>query len=282
MTTLTALLTIIRPINALLTGAAVFLGIQLGRGEVNLLGSILGPLSAFLVAAFANIDNDIADLAIDRINRPARPLPSGRISLKTALVFSLVILAVGLLSARICGRPVLGVAGGVAVFLVVYNRWGKRQLLVGNLMVAVAGAMPLIYAGVIANPAPGRWKYLWLGFALGLAFHLAREILKDIQDIDGDTRAGARTLPIVLGVRTTARLCGTYLALIALLAIVPFITQWLNELYLYGLITLIIIPSFFGYYRLWQNPTPKEAGKWSSITKAMMAVGLVVLWLGAL
>lgn len=282
MTTFTALLTIIRPINALLTGVAVFLGIQLGRGEANLFGLIFGPLSAVLVAAFANIDNDIADMTIDRINRPARPLPSGDLSLKTAFLFSLVILAVGLLSARLCGRPVLAVAGGVVVFLVVYNRWGKRRLLVGNLMVAVAGAMPLIYAGLIADPAPGRWKYLWLGFVLGFSFHLAREILKDIQDIDGDTRAGARTLPIVLGVRTTARWSGIYLALIALLAIIPFIVQWLNVLYLCGLIALVILPSVVGCYRLGHNPTPEEAGKWSSITKAMMAAGLVLLWLGTL
>ena len=58
MATLAALINIIRPVNALITGAAVLLGLQLGRGEASLVALIFGPLSAALIAAFANINND--------------------------------------------------------------------------------------------------------------------------------------------------------------------------------------------------------------------------------
>lgn len=274
------LLQLTRPANAVITGAAVVLGLYLGRGEAGWLAFLFGPLSAMLVAVFANINNDISDISIDRLNRPARPLPSGRIPLRTAFVFSLLVLMLGLISARVCGKPALIVAGSVAVWLVVYNRWAKRRLLIGNIMVAIAGGMPLVYAGIITEPDPSRWKILWLAFALAAAFHLARELLKDIQDIDGDRRAGASTVPITLGIPTAARLSGGYLVLIALLSLIPAIIKWLNVIYLYGIIILIILPSAFACFRLWRNPTPQEAGRWATMTKGMMVAGILLLWLG--
>jgi geranylgeranylglycerol-phosphate geranylgeranyltransferase len=270
-----------RPLNALITGAAVAIGMSLGGGEAAWFLCIFGPISAMLIAAFANIDNDISDVAIDRINRPGRPLVSGRVSLRAAFFFSLIVLTIGLLSAGVCGKGALIVAGGVAVWLVIYNRWAKRRLLIGNIMVAIAGGLPVVYGGIIAEPAPGHWRILWLGFALAAAFHLARELLKDIQDVTGDRAAGARTVPIVLGITAATRLSGVYLSFIALFSIIPAILLWLNAIYLWGIIALIAIPSTIACLQLWRKPTPHEAGKWAEITKAMMVVGIVLLWLAA-
>ncbi len=275
------LLALARPVNALIAGVAVVLGLHLGGGEAGWPVFLFGALSAMLITAFANIDNDISDKSIDCINRPDRPLPSGRVTLRTAFIFSLVVLIIGLLAARVCGKTALVVAGSIAVWLVVYNRWAKRRLLIGNVMVAIAGGMPLVYAGIITAPAPERWKFLWLAFALAAAFHLARELLKDIQDVEGDRIAGAKTVPITLGIRTAARLSGAYLLLIALLSLTPALLQWLNALYLYGIIALIIIPSAVACLRLWRKPTPHEAGRWAAMTKVMMIIGIILLWLGA-
>jgi 4-hydroxybenzoate polyprenyltransferase len=276
-----ALLALVRPANALIAGLAVVFGLHLGGGEAGWLVFLCGALSAILITAFANIDNDISDKSIDCINRPDRPLPSGRVTLHTAFIFSLVVLLIGLLAARVCGKTALVVAGSIAVWLVIYNRWAKRRLLIGNVMVAIAGGMPLVYAGIISDPAPERWKFLWLAFALAAAFHLARELLKDIQDVEGDRIAGAKTVPIALGIRTAARLSGIYLLLIAFLSLTPAILRWLSVVYLYGVATLIVIPSAIACFRLWQRSTPQEAGKWSTMTKTMMVVGIILLWLGA-
>jgi 4-hydroxybenzoate polyprenyltransferase len=272
---------LVRPVNVLITGIAVLLGFSLGGGEADWLLLLCGPLSAMLVAAFANVDNDIADLQIDRRNRPRRPLPAGRITLRAAFIWSLLLLLLGLLAARGCGKEALAMAGGVAVWLVVYNRWAKRQLLIGNIMVALAGGMPLVYAGIVSPPAPGRWAYLWLAFALAAAFHLARELLKDIQDVEGDRLAGANTVPIKLGLTAALRLTGTYLLLIALLSLIPAYLQWLNKIYLYGIIALVVTPSAVAAFQLRRHPTSTEAGKWARVTKGMMIAGIILLWLGA-
>ena len=150
------LLQLIRPLNVLIVGAAVILGLHLGGGEGHWVVWIFGPLAAMLVTAFANIDNDLSDVAIDRINRPNRPLVSGRVSSRAAFVFSLTILTIALLSAGVCGKAALILAGGVAVWLVIYNRWAKRRLLIGNVMVAIAGGVPLVYAGILLEPLAGQ------------------------------------------------------------------------------------------------------------------------------
>ena len=187
----------------------------------------------------------------------------------------------GLLSAQFCGTTALAVAGAAAIWLALYNRWGKRWLLVGNLMVALAGGLPLIYAGIITGPTPKRWMVLWIGFALAAGFHLVREVLKDIQDVEGDSRAHVFTLPVVFGVRTAGRIAASVLLLVSILSVMPGILRWFNQIYLYGALFLIMLPSGSGSYRLWVNPTVAEAARWASLVKLMMACGLVLLWLGS-
>jgi len=277
--TIVGILKLTRPLNAMLAGVAVWLGLHLGGTEADWSLIIFGALSAILVTAFANIDNDIGDVAIDRINRPARPLPAGKVTLRAAILASLICLAAGLVAAGICGQAGLAVAGGVAIFLLLYNRWGKRRFLIGNLMIAVAGGMPVLYAGIILAPAPGRWKYIWVAYLLGAAFHLVREILKDVQDVEGDAQAGAKTLPVVIGTPHVARTAGVLLVLFSFSVLIPAILGWMYDIYLYGSIVLVILPAVSGGYRLWQNPTPREAGIWSEATRGMMAAGLILLWL---
>lgn len=277
------MLQITRPVNALLAGIVVLVGFTLGgRGrEADLAVIIFGPLAALLIAAFANLDNDLCDIAIDRINRPDRPLPAGRLSVKSVIFLSRILLLLGLFAALWCGFAPLAVSGAIALLLVTYNRWAKRRFLIGNVMVALAGGMTFVFAGLAVSPLPGRWKYLWLAGGLAFAFHLAREVLKDIQDIEGDRQAGAATLPIVWGTKPTARAAGGYLVFIAFLSITPYIYGWFNQIYLYGIIVMVLIPSGYICRRLWSNSTSKEIGRWSTGIKMMMAIGLTLLWLGA-
>ena len=279
-TSVQALFQMTRPVNVCIAAAAVLAGYAIDGGDASVMQGIFGPLSAMLITAFANFDNDLAHLAIDRVNRPTRPLPSARVSIRIAIVVSLIVLMLGLLSAQLCGRAALVVSGAAAVWLAVYNRWGKRLPLVGNLMVALAGGLPLVYAGIIASPASGGWRPLWVGFALAAGFHFVREILKDVQDIEGDARAGLVTLPLVLGKRWATRLAAGLLLLASILSTMPGILQWFNKIYLFGSLVLILLPSSYGFLRLWANPVSAEAARWASLTKVMMACGLILLLAG--
>ena len=84
-----------RPVNVIIGGLSIFIG-ALVTGTIQPLNKVLlACLSGGLVAAGANTINDYFDVEIDRHNKPYRPLPAGKVSLKSAFVFSLSLLVLG-------------------------------------------------------------------------------------------------------------------------------------------------------------------------------------------
>ena len=151
-------------------------------------------LGIFFLLCFANAHNDIVDFDIDKINRPGRPLPSGKISLKAAyaVMFACLFLAIGL------GFEFAWLFAGVAGLCFVYNRFLKGLPLVGNFMVALLTttpiAIPILKVGL---PQPELLNLMFFAFTLTFA----REITKDIEDMEGDRAMGLRTIPVLLGVK---------------------------------------------------------------------------------
>ncbi len=203
-----------RPLNAVMFFAGVALGGVLAAGEGawaegNAARLGLAMLSAALVGAGANAVNDVFDLEIDRVNRPARPLPSGAVSVGAARRLWAACSALGVgLSAWLSGVH-LGIAAASVLLLWGYSRWLKRRPLVGNLAIALVLGLAIVYGGLAVTPlggagpgAPGLGGAGWAASLLGAAFAfgstLAREIAKDIEDAEGDAVEGARTLPLVL------------------------------------------------------------------------------------
>ncbi len=152
-----------------------------------------------------NTINDYFDYEIDRINRPERPLPRGAMSRKTALYYSLSLFAVGLALAYFINTAdfVLAI---VAYAAMVLYAWKLKPLpFVGNLVVAsLTGATPLY--GALAVNRIGLAGYLAL---CAFLVNVAREVIKDIEDVEGDiTKGGAKTLPILWGGRRKAAYIG--------------------------------------------------------------------------
>lgn len=215
---LLALARLFRLLNCLITALSVGVGgVTIGvfppDGPI-----LLAAAAAFLIAAAGYGFNDFVDVEIDRRNRPDRPLPSGQISTKTAALGSQFLLLVGLALAWWLS-PFLGFyASIVAGSLFIYSRWLKPTPLWGNLLIAslAASAFPF---GALAGGGVGR---AWIPACLAFLFHLGREIIKDIEDIEGDWQQGAHTLPIRWGERSAGRLSIVVFAVLAVVVLLPW------------------------------------------------------------
>jgi geranylgeranylglycerol-phosphate geranylgeranyltransferase len=185
-----------RPFNALNGGLAVFLGGYVaGTGEWGKVA--LAAVVAFLVTGAGNAWNDYLDIEIDRINQPHRALPAGMLSPKLALWFAVGLNVIALLIAAWINSGVFVITLVFSILLYIYSWRLKSTVLLGNITVAVASAVTVIFGGVAAgNPLPTVW--LAVIIATGI---LGREVLKTIADYEGDLRQQCRTIATVWGKR---------------------------------------------------------------------------------
>ena len=255
-----------RPVNCLIAFAAVLLGGWLGSRDVAE-ALLLAALSAALIAGGGNAHNDLCGVAEDRLNKPHRPLPSGRLSPGFARVEMGILFFAGLLIA--CALPVSAFAIALVAIasLMVYNAYLKRVPLLGNVMVSALGGLAFLYGGAAVDALSAPW--LVAGFAF--LFHLGRELLKDLEDRAGDRRLPGRTAAIAWGERCTRVLITAIFALLIAATPWPALIGVYGPVYL-GLIAALDVLLVFVLIRLWQRDV--ALGFLSKLLKAGMILGL--------
>ncbi len=171
---------------------------------------LIGLIMAAVLNAASNGLNQIYDLEIDRINKPQRPLPSGRMSLGEAWVFTLVSYGVALVLAWFVapgGRRecfwIVVVATATTVLYSVPPFRTKRLGIWANVTIAVPRGVLLKVAGWSSVKTIVGLEPWFIGAIFGL-FLLGASTTKDFADMEGDARGGCRTLPIIYGVRWAA------------------------------------------------------------------------------
>ena len=191
--------------------------------------ALLGFLTGFFVSGSANISNDYFDRDVDRVNRPDRPLPSGRVSVAELWALFLVFAAAGLASAALLGPAVLALAAAAWGVALLYNVRLKEAGLLGNLAVAFCVSMTVILGGVAAGAVNG----LVLTFgALAFLFDLGEEIASDAMDVEGDSVRSSRSIAARSGRAHALRLSGVAFSLFIALTFLPFLAGWLGQVYL--------------------------------------------------
>ncbi len=215
---LKAFIEITRPHNCILAGIVGLLGSIVAVGHFpDVITSLLVFLVVTLGCAGGNTINDYFDYEIDSINRPERPLPRGAMSRRTALYYALSLFTVGLFLAALINLYafLLGVLAYVTMFLYAWKL--KPMPFIGNLTVAgLTGATPLYGAVAVGH----------IGLAGTLAVcaflvNVAREVVKDIEDVEGDIAKGAKTLPILWGKRKAAYVGASFAVLTVLASFLP-------------------------------------------------------------
>jgi geranylgeranylglycerol-phosphate geranylgeranyltransferase len=208
---------------------------------------LLGAISALFIMGGGNALNDYFDDKIDRLNRPERPIPSGLIRRKEALVFSTALLSIGVGLSISLNLLAMSIAAANACLLIVYARYSKTMFFAANVLIALMTSSVFIFSGAIINRID--INLIILASSAFFAM-LSREILKDIEDIRGDSRSGARTLPIRLGVKR-ARAVSTILIFPALLLVfLPYILKTMSGPYL----SLIILATTALVFSLFLRP----------------------------
>ncbi len=229
-----AFVSILRPQNCIIGGLTVISGISLAYRAANDPAPlsqycalfILGYIIYFLVAGAGNIVNDIFDIEIDRINRPHRALPSGRMTVTQAWVYA------GLLSiSAVIVAFVIGPWAGLIVIFFelvgyVYAAKGKTLGIAGNFMVAFSFAFGIIFGsfiygehvGNIVIPVPA-----WLFFLTAFMILQARETIKGAEDVEGDELRDVRTIARVYGYRVSASVA----AILNLVGVMSYSLVWL-------------------------------------------------------
>jgi geranylgeranylglycerol-phosphate geranylgeranyltransferase len=272
---------LIRPVNCAMIGFAVIVGAFVSRPpSVSPFELALGFLTGFFVCAFSMIVNDVYDLEVDRVNRPDRPIPSGRVSVDEARGISYVALGLGLGSAALSLDPLaLGIAAAYALLSWLYNAWAKKTGLPGNLIVASSLAIPFVYGGAVSGGSIG--GSLLLMMALTAFFSgVGREVVKGMADVEGDAKRDVNSVARRRGLRAAAWVGAAFFVLAVLTSWVPLLTGLANTVYTVG----VAVPDAIFVYlaaAIVHRHEPSSAYRVKNIALAGMTVGLLVFIGGA-
>jgi geranylgeranylglycerol-phosphate geranylgeranyltransferase len=188
-----------RPVNVLITFFSIPAACWIAGGTgVSWLLMIFAGLTGGLVATGANAINDVFDIDIDRINRPDRPLPRGAVTQQDARKMWFLVSAAAIGLNLLFNVTALFIVVLSVALLYLYSARLKRTVLIGNIVVGLMTGMAFIYGGAVA----GRIERAIIPAIFAFLVNLAREVLKDVEDMEGDQRENAVTLPLKYGVRT--------------------------------------------------------------------------------
>ncbi len=275
-------LRLIRLSNVLLSGAASLVGAYIVSGRVDLTIWLIIPIAPMLIAAAGNIQNDLCDRAIDRLNRPDRPLASGAIQPASAKLAAIILFAAGMLAAIPLGWIPFVIALLVVLLLTVYNISWSRLPGWGNIAVALMGSLPIVYGAVaIELTARPQLKIAFAAAAAAFWLHLARELTKDVSDVEGDRAGGRRTLPILWGHVNVMRTTAVVMLTAAATALWLGTTGWLGPIYMIGICLTVLPALLYGAAQCFWRPDPAIASFWSGGLKLIMLAGLIWVVLAA-
>jgi geranylgeranylglycerol-phosphate geranylgeranyltransferase len=216
---------------AVIGGGIAYSASSAAPGEINDIICLFPVfITVFLITGAGNAINDYFDAGIDAVNRPERPIPSGRLRKGFAYKFSIFLFAGGILASYFIGAIPFFIALFNSFLLYLYAFSLKRKVFVGNLSVSYLTGSTFLFGGA-AYGLKGIEATSVL-FFLSMLATLAREIVKAIEDMEGDRKDGAVTLPIRIGERPSAYIASGVGILAVLLSPVPFITGLFNTSYL--------------------------------------------------
>jgi len=273
---------LMRPINCAMMGFAVFVGAILAYPNFSIfdwLRILYGLLTGFMLTAASMTINDYYDRTIDAINEPARPIPSGTVSAREALVFVFVLSALGFIFAYLTSLLCLLVAVISWAVVATYVTVGKRSGLPGNLLVSTCVAIPFIYGSIIVL------SYVPLSVLLFtlMAFlsNTGREITKGIVDVTGDRAEGIKTMAVRHGEKSAAAAAALfYISAVALTPLTWFlnlVSIWFIPLVLVTDIGLVACSVL-----LLKDYSRKNARKIKKLVLLLFIVGLLAYLVGVL
>jgi geranylgeranylglycerol-phosphate geranylgeranyltransferase len=279
---ITGLVRLMRPVNCVMMGFAVFVGAVLANPQfpsLGWIGVVYGFITGFMLTAASMAVNDFYDRAIDAINEPARPIPSGLVSAREALAFVVVLSMVGFVFAYLASVLCLVVAVIAWVILVAYVTVGKRTGLPGNLLVSTCVAIPFIYGSITVLSQVQLNVLLFASMAF--LSNTGREITKGIVDVKGDSAEGVKTLAVRYGERNAAAVAALFYVSAVALTPIP----WILGLVSFWFIPFVLVAAFglvACSFILLRDHSREKARKIKNLVLLWFIVGLLAYVFGVL
>jgi 4-hydroxybenzoate polyprenyltransferase len=254
-------------------------------------------IASVLIAAAGYIINDYFDLNIDQVNKPGRIIIDKQIKRRWAIVmhicFSFTAIIISFYIDFNSATFWLGISNIICAFLLFgYSVSLKKKLLWGNVLISALTAWVVMISFLcyyntfhcsncdndfleLYNNRFIRISFLYAGFAFVIS--LIREVVKDLEDIDGDMKYGCRTMPIAWGVPASKVFTAVWLVvLIGMIGIVQFYVLqfgWIwSTVYC---VLLLIIPLLWILRNLFKAQAPKDYHQLSTVIKFVMLAGML-------
>jgi len=250
--------------NCIMAAVAILIGFFIASGA-DYFSAGIAALSGFLVCAGGQAINDYFDRKIDAISSKNRPIPSGKVSARQALWFSLALFIIGIGFAGQINVTAQFIAILMTILLIAYPLFMNKVKYVGNVIVALGTAITFVYGAAAA----GNVLPLIIALSASAFFsNMAREVTKDIEDVKKDSKA-KKTLPLILGLKKSKAFPVVYYALAILVSIWVFFYFKVNPGYFF----VALIGAVFFIYSA-QILLNNNAKKSQGISKLGMLISL--------
>lgn len=275
--TLKSFIKITRPVNFLITFLSVIVAAAICvEGEYQVYKIFLAALSASLTLSAGNIINDIKDIEADKVNHPERPLVAGNITIKQAKTEYALLTLIALLLSVFINPPALVIAIAATVLLFLYSNNLKNIPILNNLIVSILTGLVFIYGGVaVNNPfaaiVPAIFAFL---------INLIREVVKDIQDVEGDVKQGVITFPGKFGFSSSKLLVAELTIILILFTLYPFVIRLYKIEFIILIMALVNPLLVYNLKILFKDNFSNNLNRISSILKLNMFIGLLAILLG--
>jgi len=238
-------------------GLAVVASALIGAGVsiyTHIIPVYIGFVIAFFFGISGNAINDYLDKESDKINHPERPIPSGKLKPYQVLYFSIFFFIISFVLSIFLSLMV----GFIALLIVLiafisqfaYEKKYKHKKIIGNMIIGTQTALAFIFGGVIVGK-PEITAILAIAIFISI---VGREIVKDIEDIKGDT--DRETLPMKIGVKKAGIVASIFIVLAVLISPLPYYPlhqfgrEYLYVIFLADILFIGSIPVIFKNARL--------------------------------
>jgi geranylgeranylglycerol-phosphate geranylgeranyltransferase len=277
----------------MLAGLAVLIGVFIAGKTFHFNGELVGIdwtfyelvraalafAAAALVTGAGNAINDYFDRKIDKVNRPDRPIPSGRIKAPEALAISQALFIVGIFLTVFVNVACVLLAALNSLILAFYAAGLKRRGFAGNLAIGYLVGSTFLFGGLVI----GEIQAAGILAAMAALSTVGRELVKGIEDMRGDRASGLSTFPVRYGARKAAVLAAAFIAAAVVLAPLPYILYpEIFDLAYLRVVAASIIAFVWSAALILKSQKPKSAGRASLGCKIAMGLGLLAFLAGAI
>lgn len=263
-----------------------------GNGNIKLTQPLffLLVIASVCIAAAGYIINDYFDLNIDLVNKPSKLIIDRYIKRRWAIVLHVVLSFTGFLLSLYVGYklwnfyvPFFNLIAILALWF--YSTTFKKKLLIGNILISLLSAWVILvlvlaeYRFQLSTP-DAHWRrllkvsFIYAGFAFVIS--LVREVIKDMEDLPGDSKYGCTTMPIVWGLQVAKVFVAVWIVVLAggIAVTQIYVLQlgwWFSALYS---LVAILIPLLWVLRKLYEAKTQDEFHTLSTAVKLIILTGI--------